>query len=89
MDVPKSHYHGFTAPSNLEVEWKAPFDTLTLFEVATVLRCSKAHVSNILRGKVSHLPPLPVVRIGRRVLIRAVALVDWIRTVETLTAGVR
>ena len=43
---------------------------LTVAEAARELRCSKAHVHNIIHGKVEGLPPLPVLRIGRRVLIR-------------------
>ena len=62
---------------------------LTLADVAKVLRCSKAHVSNIILGKVPHLPRLPVVRIGRRVLIRDESLDEWMRAVEHQTAGVR
>ncbi len=62
---------------------------LTLAEVANELRCSKAHVSHIINRKVPHLPPLPVVRIGRRVLIRYESLVEWMRVVENKTAGVR
>lgn len=62
---------------------------LTLAEVATVLKCSKAHVSNIIRGKVPHLPPLPTVRIGRRVLIRCASLMEWMRAVEERAIGVR
>ncbi|MBM3740939.1 MAG: helix-turn-helix domain-containing protein [Acidobacteria bacterium] len=66
-----------------------PSEILTVKDVAIVLRCSKAHVSNIIRGKVPHLPPLPNVRIGRRVLIRDESLIEWMRAVEAQTAGVR
>ena len=62
---------------------------LTVSEVASKLRCSKAHVSNIIRNKVPCLPPLPVVRIGRRVLIRDESLTEWMRAVEGKTTGVR
>jgi hypothetical protein len=58
-------------------------DILTLSEAATELRCSKAHLSNILCGKVSGLPTLPVMRVGRRVLIRYGALVKWMLSLET------
>ena len=47
---------------------------LTVAEVARELRCSKAHVHNIVAGKVPNLPPLPVLRIGRRMLVRAEGL---------------
>jgi excisionase family DNA binding protein len=55
---------------------------LTVAEAARELRCSKAHVHNIVHGKVPDLPPLPVLRIGRRVLIRREALTAWMLSVE-------
>ena len=55
---------------------------LTLKEVSKELRCSKAHLSHIVNGKVAGLPPLPVARIGRRVIIRREALLNWLWTVE-------
>lgn len=55
---------------------------LTLREVSRELRCSKAHLSHIINGKVVGLPPLPVARIGRRVIIRREALLNWLWTVE-------
>jgi len=55
---------------------------LTVAEAAHELRCSKAHVHNVIHGKVPDLPPLPVLRIGRRVLIRHEALKAWMLSVE-------
>jgi excisionase family DNA binding protein len=55
---------------------------LTIAEAAHELRCSKAHVQNIIHGKVPDLPPLPVLRIGRRVLIRHEGLRAWMLCVE-------
>lgn len=55
---------------------------LTVREVAAELRCSKAHVHNIISGKVHDLPPLPVLRIGRRVLVRHDALARWMARIE-------
>ena len=55
---------------------------LTLKEVSKELRCSKAHLSHIINGKVAGLPPLPVARIGRRVIIRRESLLNWLWTVE-------
>jgi hypothetical protein len=55
---------------------------LTMTEVARELRCSKAHVHNIVAGKVANLPPLPVLRIGRRVLVRAEGLKRWMSELE-------
>jgi hypothetical protein len=55
---------------------------LTVAEVAHELRCSKAHVHNIVAGKVPNLPPLPVLRIGRRMLVRAEGLEKWLTELE-------
>ena len=57
---------------------------LTLAEAATVLRCSKSHLSNLLNGKVLGMPPLPTVRVGRRVLFRLESLEDWLGQVESV-----
>ena len=53
---------------------------LTLDETAKFLRCSKAHASRLARGLVHGLPPLPVVRLGRRLVIRREALFHWLST---------
>jgi hypothetical protein len=37
----------------------------TLSEVARELRCSKAHVQNIINGKVPNVPPFAVLGIGK------------------------
>jgi excisionase family DNA binding protein len=55
---------------------------MTLTEAAAAVRCSKAHLSNVINRKVPGLPQLPVVRIGRRLLVRREALNEWLRTVE-------
>jgi len=55
---------------------------LTIPEAAHELRCSKAHLHNIVHGRVPNLPPLPVLRIGRRVLVRFEALKDWMAELE-------
>jgi excisionase family DNA binding protein len=57
-------------------------EVLTLEEAALVLRCSKAHVQNIVRGRVPNVFPLPSIRIGRRVVIRRASLERWMAAVE-------
>ncbi len=56
---------------------------LTIREAAQLLRCSKAHLSNVLNGKVRNVPPLNSVRLGRRRLISRRSLTSWIATVES------
>jgi excisionase family DNA binding protein len=52
-------------------------DVLTLREVASILRCSKTHVSNAVNGRVPGLPRLTHVALGRRILIRKEWLQEW------------
>jgi excisionase family DNA binding protein len=52
-------------------------DILTIKEVALALRCSKAHVYNLVAGKIRGVPPLPVIALGRRRLVRRSTLEDW------------
>jgi excisionase family DNA binding protein len=55
---------------------------LTVSEVAVELRCSKAHVYNVVNGKVRGVSGLPVIAMGRRKLIRRSALERWKRENE-------
>jgi len=50
---------------------------LTVAEVAEELRCSKAHVCNIINGKVVGVLRLPVICLGRRRLVRRETLEEW------------
>jgi excisionase family DNA binding protein len=52
----------------------------TVKEVAEILRCSKTHVANVLSGKVSGIPPLTHLSMGRRKLIRKEWLDHWLET---------
>ena len=52
-------------------------NVLTIKEIAEILRCSKAHVANVLNGKVHGLPRLTHLNVGRRRLVRKEWLVDW------------
>jgi excisionase family DNA binding protein len=59
-----------------------PPDVLTIAEAASLLRCSKAHVQNLLTGKVNGVPPLPFIPLGRRKLIRRESLLRWMEKAE-------
>ncbi len=58
-------------------------EILTVVEVATELRCSKAHVYNAIAGKVEGVSPPPAISMGRRKLVRRGALEQWIKLNET------
>ena len=69
-------------PRHLHTEIRSHPSILTLKDVAKELRRSKAHLSHIINGKVAGLPLLPHARIGRRVIVRREALLNWLWTVE-------
>ena len=51
---------------------------MTLQQTASYLRISKAHLSNIINGKVPGVPPLPHAAVGRRTLIRRIWADEWL-----------
>jgi excisionase family DNA binding protein len=55
---------------------------LTTSEVARELRCSKAHVHNLINGRVPGARPLPALWLGRRRLVRRTSLDQWLLTIE-------
>jgi len=59
-------------------------EVLTMIEVAKILRCSKAHVCNVIAGRVSSLPPLAHMSLGRRILVRRASLEQWMASLERL-----
>jgi hypothetical protein len=63
------------------------FDLLTLAEVAELLHCSKAHVSNAVAGRVPGCPPIPSVSLGRRKLVCRASLLSWIDRNERAAAN--
>lgn len=60
---------------------------LTIADVAGDLRCSKAHVYNVINGKVAGVTPLPVISMGRRKLVRRSSLEQWKRANERAAHG--
>jgi hypothetical protein len=62
-------------------------EVLNMKEVAAILRCSKAHVANLINGKVRGVQPLPCIRVGRRNLIRRRSLEAWQDSVERAGAA--
>ena len=59
---------------------------LTLTEVAARLRCSRAHVSNLINGRVPGAPRLLNVRLGRRKVVRESTLQGWMIEAEEVTS---
>jgi hypothetical protein len=53
-------------------------ELLTLFEVAKVLRCSKAHACKLVNGQVAGTPQLLAINLGRRKLVKRATLMRWL-----------
>ena len=56
---------------------------LTIKEVAQILRVSRAHVHNVLSGKVVGVPKLTHLMLGRRRLVRREWLDQWLEASRT------
>jgi hypothetical protein len=65
------------------------FELLTLFEVAKLLHCSKAHVSIVIAGRVPGCPPIPAVCLGRRKLVRRESLAAWVERNEVANGSLK
>lgn len=57
-------------------------EILTANDVARELHVSKAHVHNLINGKVHGTLPLPAISLGRRRLVRRSILNAWLRANE-------
>jgi excisionase family DNA binding protein len=55
-----------------------PPAVLTIRDVAALLRCSKTHVANALKGKIPGVPRLSHISMGRRKLVRREWLDQWL-----------
>jgi hypothetical protein len=55
--------------------------------VEGLLHCSKAHVSNVIAGRVPGCPPIPALCLGRRKLVRRETLAAWVACNEHAAAN--
>jgi excisionase family DNA binding protein len=53
---------------------------MTMKQVAAYLQVSKAHLSNVIDGKVPGVSPVRSFRLGRRVLIKREWIDEWLET---------
>lgn len=61
-------------------------ENMTAEEVARELRISKAHVHNLINGRVRGARPLASMTLGRRRIIRRSTLEQWMRENEHTVA---
>ncbi|MDQ2712778.1 MAG: helix-turn-helix domain-containing protein [Acidobacteriota bacterium] len=78
-----SHELGVPRLTGREENMENSTDILTIAEVAKLLRCSKAHVQNALRGKLHGVPRLMHLAMGRRKVVRREWLQEWLETGKT------
>ena len=62
-------------------------EILTVRDVALELRCSVAHVYNVINGKVKNVSRLPAIPMGRRKLIQRDTLEEWKKSNEQSDDG--
>jgi excisionase family DNA binding protein len=55
---------------------------MTLQQAAAYLQISKAHLSNVINGKVPEVPPLRCFRVGRRILIKREWVDEWMESAD-------
>lgn len=70
------------SPPALLTNDKAAPNVLTVAEIARELRCSKAHVHNIIAGKVPGLARMPALHLGRRTVVRRASFEAWMEANE-------
>ena len=66
-----------------KMETTSEATVLTIKQVAEILHCSKTHVTNVLNGRVSGLPRLTHLSVGRRKLVRKDWLNHWMEENKT------
>jgi len=59
-------------------EGKVSSPVMSLKQAASYLQVSKAHLSNVINGKVLGVPPVRSFRLGRRVLIKREWIDEWL-----------
>ena len=62
------------------IDTKESTPVMTLTQAAAYLRVSKAHLSNVIAGKVPGVPPVRSFRMGRRILIKREWVDEWMES---------
>lgn len=68
--------------SNRKKQLEPQSELLGIRQLARELGCSRSHVVNILAGRVPGMPPLPHIRLGRRITVRPSTLRLWLAQLE-------
>ena len=60
------------------IDTKDQAPVMTLKQAAAYLQVSKAHLSNVINGRVSGVPPIRHFPLGRRILIKREWVDEWL-----------
>jgi len=75
----------------LKEQYGTPMDSnphqpvMSLRQAAAYLQVSKAHLSNVINGKVFGVPPVRSFRVGRRVLFKREWIDEWLESTRQKT----
>ena len=64
------------------IDTKGQTSVMTLKQAAAYLQISKAHMSNVINGKVPDVQPLRCFRVGRRILIKREWVEAWMESAD-------
>jgi len=64
------------------IDTKEQMPVMTLKQAAAYLQVSKAHLSNVINGKVPGVRPVRCFRVGRRILIKREWVNEWLETAD-------
>lgn len=64
------------------IDTKDQTPVMTLKQAAAYLQISKAHLSNVINGKVPEVQPLRFFRVGRRILIKREWVDEWMESAD-------
>jgi excisionase family DNA binding protein len=64
------------------IDTKEQTRVMTLKQAAAYLQVSKAHLSNVINGKVPGVPPVRSFRMGRRILIKREWVDEWMESAD-------
>ena len=64
------------------IQQEQPTSVMTLQQAASYLQISKAHLSNVINGKVACVTPVRCFRMGRRILIKREWIEEWLELTD-------
>ena len=73
-------------PRRVPGDMRTESSVMNLRQAAAYLQVSRAHLSNVINGKVLGVFPIRSFRVGRRVLIKREWIDEWLETADQRVA---